>query len=257
MSVSSQKDTQKEFAIQAKKLNSSQVFNNKDIVNQILDLVEKGGRILDLACGPGILSLPIARKSDRVVAFDLTKEMLEIVKKKATQENLNNIKTVQGNAESLPFEDKSFDCIVTRLSFHHFNDLEKVAKELHRVLKKNGSLIVADIVSSDHSEEAELHNALEKLRDPSHVKMLSKKDFKELFFISNFKIENKISMAIKRELEEWVKLTSQGHLYSSIEVIVKNLIQNNKHTGINLRIEKGCIFFDHQWQIYKLKKSKP
>ena len=62
--------------------------------------------------------------SREVVAYDLSAEMLDVVAEAAEERGLRNIKTQQGVVESLPFEDASFDLVVSRYSAHHWRDFE-------------------------------------------------------------------------------------------------------------------------------------
>jgi ubiquinone/menaquinone biosynthesis C-methylase UbiE len=123
------------------------------------------GSVLDVACGPGILSAAIAKTARQVVAFDLTPEMLT----KAAQRcaGLGNVTFREGNAAELPFADADFDAVVTRLSVHHFDRPGRAMSEIFRVLRPGGSFVIADVISSEGPAEAELQNAIEILRDPS------------------------------------------------------------------------------------------
>src|ERR1019366_2649918 len=85
---------------------------------------------------------------------------------------LANVTFREGNAAELPFADATFDAVVTRLSVHHFDRPARVMSEIFRVLRPGGSFVIADVIASEVSVEAELQNAIEILRDPSHVRML-------------------------------------------------------------------------------------
>jgi SAM-dependent methyltransferase len=77
-----------------------------------------------------------------------------------------------GDAEFLPFADEEFDGVVTRLAIHHFAEPQRALDEMFRVLQRGGSAVVVDVISSEDVAESNLHNAIERLRDPSHVRML-------------------------------------------------------------------------------------
>jgi SAM-dependent methyltransferase len=56
---------------------------------------------------------------------------------------------------------------------HHFDRPARVTSEIFRVLRPGGSFVIADVISSEVPADAELQNAIEILRDPSHVRMLA------------------------------------------------------------------------------------
>src|SRR5262245_25259096 len=78
------------------------------------------GDLLDVACGPGVVTAALAPKAKSVVAFDATHEMLEKAKMRCAKAGAANVSFQQGNAEALPFGDAQFDGVVTRLAIHHF-----------------------------------------------------------------------------------------------------------------------------------------
>jgi ubiquinone/menaquinone biosynthesis C-methylase UbiE len=75
---------------------------------------------LDVATGAGHTALAVAPLVKHVVAYDLTEEMLETAAELAARRSLTNLETRLGDAESLPFGDRSFDLVTCRLAFHHF-----------------------------------------------------------------------------------------------------------------------------------------
>ena len=91
--------------------------------------------VLDLGCGAGHASFAMAPHAASVIAYDLTAQMLAVVKREATVRKLRNITTVQGMAEELPFPDARFDFVVTRTSAHHWHDVPAALREARRVLK--------------------------------------------------------------------------------------------------------------------------
>ncbi|MGO0765593.1 class I SAM-dependent methyltransferase, partial [Citrobacter freundii] len=86
----------------------------------------------------------------QVMAYDLSSQMLEVVAKAAKDRGLDNIATRQGYAESLPFEDNVFDVVISRYSTHHWHDVGRALREVNRVLKPGGVLIVMDVMSPGH-----------------------------------------------------------------------------------------------------------
>jgi SAM-dependent methyltransferase len=94
------------------------------------------GSVLDVACGPGILSAVIAKTAREVVAFDLTPQMLKKAAQRCAEAGLDNVKFREGNATELPFADAAFDALVTRLSVHHFDRPAGVIESCHLVIHR-------------------------------------------------------------------------------------------------------------------------
>jgi len=164
-----------EFKRQAETLSVASVFTDSGVLEQIHAAIKptRMMNLLDLGCGPGIVTAAMAPDVREAVAYDLTPEMLDKAKQRCQEAGLKNVRFELGSAEHLPFPDESFDSVATRLTIHHFLDPRRVMKEVVRVTRRNGKVVVADVVSSENDEEAALHNALETLRDPTHVQMVS------------------------------------------------------------------------------------
>lgn len=106
-------------------------------------------RILDVACGTGDFSIAIARKSSpqtRITGLDLSKEMLKVMKGKVVREGLDRkITTIQGDCSSLPFEDGTFDAVTIAFGIRNFEDREAALREILRVLKGGGRLVILEL----------------------------------------------------------------------------------------------------------------
>ena len=100
---------------------------------------------LEVAAGTCICGRALAPFVKDITCLDLTEEMLAQGKKLAEESGIKNIAFQTGNAEKLPYEAETFDLVITRLSLHHFTDPEKPFREMQRVLKKGGKLILWDM----------------------------------------------------------------------------------------------------------------
>jgi SAM-dependent methyltransferase len=98
---------------------------------------EPGMRVLDLASGTGEPAISIAMRvgrHGRVTALDLSADLLEIARGRAQERGLKNFSTQQADAQSLPFEDNSFNLATCRFGVMFFPDVGKALRDLHRVL---------------------------------------------------------------------------------------------------------------------------
>mgnify|MGYP002794598183 CR=1 FL=1 len=115
----------------------------KCMYKEILMRVKKIGveNVLDLGCGNGNVSGMIAEETEaHVTGLDLSQQMIEQAKKRVGAK----AQFIVGNAEKLPFADHTFDMIICNASFHHYPHPVTVVKEMKRVLKQNGTLILGD-----------------------------------------------------------------------------------------------------------------
>jgi ubiquinone/menaquinone biosynthesis C-methylase UbiE len=105
-------------------------------------------RVLDVACGKGKTCIFLARKYGfRLTGIDLSEQMISLAESKAAAEGLSDmVKFCRGDAESMPFQDESFDVVVSECVFSLMPDKMKAAREIHRVLRRGGRLAMTDIV---------------------------------------------------------------------------------------------------------------
>jgi ubiquinone/menaquinone biosynthesis C-methylase UbiE len=109
---------------------------------------QRGGRAIDIGCGGGRLVIMLAESSGfrEVVGLDLSKNMLRRAERRALDSGLRNRVTFrEGNAERIPFPDKTFDLVVSTLSLHHWSRPKAVFDEVARVLAPGGKCVLGDL----------------------------------------------------------------------------------------------------------------
>lgn len=127
--------------------------------------------VLDVACGPGIVSCFFARRAQHVTGLDVVHAMLKRARRLQNDSHLSNLEWKFGESNHLPFADGAFDCVITRFSFHHFLDPKLALGEMKRVAKPGGTILVADVAPCEETQER--FNYWESLRDPSHTRALT------------------------------------------------------------------------------------
>lgn len=103
--------------------------------------IGRGKRVLDVACGTGALTLAALDRvgsQGQVVGLDANPDMLTVARRKT-----DAIQWQEGLAEKLPFESDSFDAVISQFAFMFFEDRSKAMREMMRVLKPGGHLLVA------------------------------------------------------------------------------------------------------------------
>ena len=105
-------------------------------------------RVLDVACGTGDFSIAIAKavRKGEVIGVDISKEMLEVMRKKVLKNKLESIISQEvGDGEALRFPDASFDRVVNAFGIRNFEDRDKGLREALRVLKPGGRLVILEL----------------------------------------------------------------------------------------------------------------
>jgi ubiquinone/menaquinone biosynthesis C-methylase UbiE len=161
-------------------------------------------RVLDLGCGGGHASFAMAAHAAEVIAYDLSAQMLEVVRAAAAERQLGNLKVQQGSADQLPFADGVFDLVCTRFSAHHWRNLPQALREAARVLKAGGRLVVIDTAAASDVLADTYLQAIELLRDTSHVRNLSLSSWQKLIVQTGLQVDLAKSWKLPLEFASWV-----------------------------------------------------
>lgn len=116
------------------------------------------GRILDVGTGPGYLPLEIARliEGAEVVGIDISADMVRIARKNARKEGLEGrVRFEVEDANSMSYNNSSFDLVVSTASFHHWSKPVRVLNEIHRVLKQGCEAWIFDLRKDAPAEDRE------------------------------------------------------------------------------------------------------
>lgn len=112
--------------------------------------ISEGEWILDLGCGRGeesIRAAGMAGPKGMATGLDLTEAMIHQARDRAAREGVKNVTFRQGDIENLPFEENSFDGVMSNCVINHARDKNKVFCEIRRVLKPGGRFLIADAVT--------------------------------------------------------------------------------------------------------------
>jgi ubiquinone/menaquinone biosynthesis C-methylase UbiE len=185
---------QRQFGPNAARYRASRVHAEGASLARLVELTrpQPGWEVLDVATGAGHTAAAFAPHVKRVVASDITREMLREAQALARDRGLGNVEFREADAENLAFPDDSFDLVTCRIAPHHFGNVPRFVAEARRVLKPGALFALVDNVAPDAATNpefpapalaaaAEEYDRLEKLRDPSHVKALTSAEWRDVF----------------------------------------------------------------------------
>ena len=123
--------------------------------------------VLDLGCGPGTITLGLARRSGRVVGLDVSTIMLEEARRHAADTGVGNVTFDEGSAYDLPYDGASFDVVYAHQTMQHLADPVSALREARRVLRPGGLVALRD---SDYETmvHAPVEPAIERWRALYH-----------------------------------------------------------------------------------------
>jgi ubiquinone/menaquinone biosynthesis C-methylase UbiE len=116
----------------------------KNTARALAERVHSGGRILEVAPGPGYLSIELAKRGYAVSAMDISRSFVRIVRQNAADAGVT-VTVEQGNASAMPFADGSFDYVVCMAAFKNFSDPVGAINEMYRVLTPGGTSSIYDL----------------------------------------------------------------------------------------------------------------
>ncbi len=239
----------------------SSILSDKDHLNLIVDLTapEKSDKVLDVATGNGFLAFEFAKRVSgaNVTGCDMTRDMLLVAESMQRGRGIDNLDFRVMDAESLGFEDESFDIVSCRFAFHHFTNPGKAVSEMARVCKTGGKIVLVDGLSSEDAAKSEYHNRIEQLRDPSHVRLYSEPELAGMLRGAGLKIIHARNWDADFYFDEWIKIADPGEeIDREVRRMMADSIGDDK-TGLRVRFDddEGRLLFTYSTVILVAEKE--
>jgi ubiquinone/menaquinone biosynthesis C-methylase UbiE len=234
-----------QFTRQAEPFARAQAIRSPQALERIVRMAQTtpADTVLDVACGPGLLACAFARFARHAVGVDITPAMLDQARKTQAEQGLKNVSWQLGDVLSLPYPDQHFSIVASRFVFHHLLDPLGALKEMKRVCKPGGRVVVADM--APRPEKAEALNAMERLRDPSHVRAMPEEELKSLFRSAGLAEPEVDHYRLEGELEDLLQRSfPKGGDADRIRKIFADSIGDD---GLDLstRSENGKIYYSY------------
>lgn len=243
-------NVRKSFSLQAENFETKDMnFSKKDYLDHTIKAIElsKTDNVLEVAAGTCACGRSAAPFAGEVTCLDATEAMLAVGKKEAERLKLSNMKFILGLAEDLPFDDGTFDVVLSRLAFHHFAEMEAPFAEMARVLRPGGKLVIIDMEAA-RDDLRNMEDHLERLRDFSHVRCRSADELEGLYTAHHFVLTKKESVKIPVSLSAWLALTkTPDKERKEITAALEEELAGGKETGFAPYREKDGIHFIQRW----------
>lgn len=208
---------------------------------------QKTDTVLEVAAGTCVCGRNIAPYADHVICLDATPAMLEIGRAECEKAGIGNISFIKGFAEELPFLDRSFDIVVSRLAFHHFASIDEPFSEMVRVLKPGGKLIMIDMIARDEALKDKV-DQIERMRDSSHVRDLTLTEMRNLYELNGLSLKTQEQTDIPVALEAWMDLTNPtDKIREEIRTMMRDDMNGTGVTGFSPYLMDEEIHFNQHW----------
>jgi len=207
-------------------------------------------RVLDVACGPGVVLGVLAPRVRFAAGVDLTAAMLAQARQRfAASPGVRAPALVRGEAAQLPFRDGAFSLAVTTFALHHFGDARRVVREMVRVTAPGGRVVIADLVGVDDERALALQNEIERLRDPAHIEMRNTRGIEALLAAEGLRVTGRADGGTPRELGEWLRLshTPADHARAVRERMLATL--PGDRAGMAVTADGDTVRFVHRWAV--------
>jgi ubiquinone/menaquinone biosynthesis C-methylase UbiE len=201
------RSVQDQFDQAAANYRTSAVHARGEDLVKMVELARPAGHesVLDAGCGAGHTAIAFAPHVEHVVAVDFSEAMLAQVRELAAERGVSNLKTRLADVEHLPFAPATFDLVVSRYSAHHWPHPQQAIGEFARVLKPGAGLIISDTVGLEQPAQDTFLNAVELLRDVSHVRDHTPTQWLAMLDRAGFQGEIAFRWDVWLEFEPWVR----------------------------------------------------
>jgi len=185
---------------------------------------------VDIACGPGTFAMAFAARLGYIIGVDFTPAMLAEGRQAANRAGITNLRFVLADANALPFRDESVDIVSCCYALHHLVAPAHVIGEMVRITNRGGRIAVADLIVPDGADP-DLHNRIERIRDPSHATSLRKSELCDLLSSAGLRIRAVEQHQRWRDFDHWMQVAAQP-VGSTIYSKTRQLLEGSLREGV-------------------------
>ena len=203
-------------------------------------------RVLDLASGPGYLTMALAERAREVLGIDATDRFVEQATAEAAGRGLGNVEFRVGDVERLDLPGDSFDVVTCKFAFHHFPRPRAVLAEMVRVARAGGTLVIADMLADEDPAKRAYQDRIERLCDPSHAGAIPASEYEAMFAGLDLGITARHERETTYGVEEWLRHggPSAEDARRIVELLEASLDEDR--CELRVRREDGELRFSHR-----------
>lgn len=150
----------------------------------LLELVQGGSfkRILDIGTGTGYLAFPLAKAypDAQVFGIDIAESIIRENERHVEESNMSNLFFRAFDGIHYPFEEESFDLIVSRYAFHHFPNPGNAVEQIQRILLPGGKILISDPVR-DMKDHRGVIDTFMRIKGDGHIQFYTEEELEKLF----------------------------------------------------------------------------
>ncbi|HEU4403228.1 MAG TPA: class I SAM-dependent methyltransferase [Candidatus Polarisedimenticolia bacterium] len=234
---------QKAFARQAKAFARSPLQTDPERLRRLIRFMapQAGETVLDVACGPGIVTGALAGEGLQALGIDLTDAMVREARARQAGGHY-----VRGDVARLPFRKGIFDIVVCRNSFHHLADPLAVAREMKRVTRLGGRVVIEDMRAPDDPVQREYHELIERLRDTAHERTLTRGEMLEVLAAAGLVPAREEPLIFSIDFEEWIDRAYPGPAARQRARAMLEACLEKDRCGLRVFTEAGRLKFERR-----------
>jgi ubiquinone/menaquinone biosynthesis C-methylase UbiE len=243
-----EESAKKIFSERAKTYTTSAAHADEQVLARIVELArpQLEWTALDVATGTGHTALAIAPYVASVIGFDLTPEMLAEADKLRAARGVGNVTFREGDVHTLPFPNASFDLVTSRRAPHHFSNIKGALREMNRVLRPGGRLLIDDrSVPEDDFVDACM-NELDRYHDESHVRQYRLSEWHTMLKDAGFALDHAELYTKHRPLTSLTTEVREENV-RKIHTLLETLNEQQRQ-ALNLAELNGELYINH-WYV--------
>ncbi len=207
MTGDAKKLVQQQFSQNAEAYVTSVTHGRGASLQRIVELTEPKGSeaALDVATAVGHTALALAPRVRRVVGLDLTPAMMVPARRLAAERDIANVEWTIGDVENLPLAGEAFEIVVCRIALHHWPDAAQGIREMARVAKPGGRVVLVDNIVPPDPKLADFVNYYERVRDPSHNRCYPLDELNAIFAHAGLRVTWTETADKPTGFDDWIK----------------------------------------------------
>lgn len=190
-----------QFRRQAAQFARSPLVNAEHLLARIMEAAEihADDLVIDCGCGPGVMACAFAERVGHATGLDVTAAMLEQARALQAERGLCNVAWVRGDCYALPFAAGQFSLVISRFARLHLAGPAPAVREMARVCCPAGRIVLADMAPA--ADKVKALDAMERLRDPSHARLLPPAALAGLLTDAGFEMPRVQTMRLEGDLD--------------------------------------------------------